>query len=92
MGFLLLSILNLIIPVALLLTVCFFMVFALRKVDTKGLKIFGNCVLVLLALSIILVLGVGIISAIMERKQTVSREAMIQSQLSKVASPGVVAK
>jgi hypothetical protein len=92
MGFLVLSILNLIIPVALLLTVCFFVVFALRKVDTQGLKIFGNCVLVLLALSTILVLVVGVMSAIMDRKQTVSREAMIKSQLSKVAAQNAVVK
>jgi len=49
-----------IIPTAALLTVSFFVLFALRKIETQGLKIFGYVVVALLWLAAILVFSAGV--------------------------------
>ncbi len=51
-----------IIPTTLLLTVSFFVLFALRKIETNGLKTFGYAIVVLLWISSALVLSAGIYS------------------------------
>ncbi len=49
-----------IIPVAMLLTVSYFVLLTARKVDTKGLKIFGQFIAALLWVAATLVLITGI--------------------------------
>jgi len=49
-----------IIPITGLLTVSFFVLFAIRKTDLKSLKIFGYIIAVLLWISAVLVLAAGI--------------------------------
>ena len=49
-----------IIPTAVLLTISFFVLFTLRKIETEGLKAFGYCLAVLLWIAAALVLSVGI--------------------------------
>ncbi|MFA5410778.1 MAG: hypothetical protein WC321_02840 [Candidatus Omnitrophota bacterium] len=47
------------IPAALLLTVSFFVLFTLRKVESRGLKVFGYVVAAFLWLAALLVVSVG---------------------------------
>jgi len=49
-----------IVPATLLLTVSFFVLFALRKIETQGLKAFGYVIAALLWVSVSLVLTMGI--------------------------------
>ncbi len=49
-----------IIPAALLLTVSFFVLFALRKIEAQGLKAFGYVIAALLWFGVILVISLGI--------------------------------
>lgn len=49
-----------IIPTTILLTVSFFVLFALRKVEQGGLKAFGQAIAVLLWIAAALVLSVGV--------------------------------
>lgn len=48
------------IPTALLLTVSFFVLFAIRKAENQGLKAFGYVIAALLWVSTVLVFSVGI--------------------------------
>jgi len=52
--------LGMIVPLSIILTVSFFVLFALRKVDASGLKAFGFVVAALLWLSALLVFSGGI--------------------------------
>jgi hypothetical protein len=49
-----------IIPVTILLTISFFVLFTLRKIDNQGLKAFGYVVAALLWVAALLVFSVGI--------------------------------
>jgi len=48
-----------IIPAALLLTISFFVLFTLRKVETQGLKAFGYVIVTLLVIAALLIFSVG---------------------------------
>jgi hypothetical protein len=48
------------VPVTVLLTISFFVLLVLRKLDSDGLKTFGYVVVVLLWLSAALILGMGV--------------------------------
>jgi len=49
-----------VIPTAVLLTISFFVLFALRKIETEGLKAFGYIIATLLWIGAALVLSVGL--------------------------------
>jgi hypothetical protein len=49
-----------IVPTTILLTISFFVLFALRKVEQQGLKAFGYVIAVLLWISAALIFGVGL--------------------------------
>jgi hypothetical protein len=80
----LLSEVTLVVPVSLLLTICFFVMFALKKAETKFLKNFGYIVLSLLLVSTLLVLVMGVVSSAIGRMQNAQNNAlrskMLQSQ------------
>lgn len=50
------------VPVAVLLTTSFFVLFAVRKIDTQGLKAFGYAVATLLWLAAAAVFSLGVLS------------------------------
>jgi hypothetical protein len=49
-----------IIPATLLLTVSFFVLFAVRKIEIQGLKVFGYVIAALLWVSVLLVASCGV--------------------------------
>lgn len=49
-----------IIPATLLLTISFFVLFTLRKIETQGLKAFGYCLAVLLWIAAAMIFSVGV--------------------------------
>jgi len=49
-----------IIPATLLLTVSFFVLFAIRKIETRGLKAFGYVIVALLWTASLLVFSLGV--------------------------------
>jgi hypothetical protein len=49
-----------VIPIAVLLTISFFVLFAMRKIETQGLKAFGYVVAALLWLAALLVFSAGV--------------------------------
>jgi hypothetical protein len=49
-----------IIPATVLLTISFFVLFALRKIEVQGLKAFGYVVAALLWIGVLLVLSLGL--------------------------------
>ena len=49
-----------IVPTTILLTISFFVLFALRKVEQQGLKAFGYVIAVLLWISAALIFGAGL--------------------------------
>ena len=53
-----------IIPVTVLLTVSFFVLFLKRKIETGSLKVFGYAIVILLWISAALILGCGIYTMI----------------------------
>jgi hypothetical protein len=48
------------IPMTVLLTISFFVLFALRKVETQGLKAFGQVIAVLLWIGALLIFSLGV--------------------------------
>jgi len=56
--------LSILIPLAVILCVTFFVLFALAKVEIKSLKILGNVVVILLLVLATLITGTGIYATI----------------------------
>jgi len=51
-----------VVPVAVLLTISFFVLFAVRKIDTHGLKVFGYVVATLLWVAAAVIFSLGVFS------------------------------
>lgn len=49
-----------IVPTTILLTISFFVLFAIRKVDSEGLKSFGRVIVLLLWVSATVIFGAGL--------------------------------
>lgn len=77
-----------IIPTTLLLTVSFFVLFALRKMETNGLKTFGYVVVVLLWISSVLVFSAGIYTISTGRHPLMSMMHRMKGQMPCMTEPG----
>lgn len=71
-----------IIPAALLLTVSFFILFTLRKIETQGLKAFGYCLAALLWVAALLVFSAGVYTVSTGRHPTMCMmQEMMKGQM-----------
>ncbi|MDD4980191.1 MAG: hypothetical protein PHC54_02810 [Candidatus Omnitrophica bacterium] len=77
------------IPATLLLTLSFFVLYALRKTDTQGLKSFGYIIAALLWLSALLVFSAGIYTlATGRRPMKCMMQEMMQHKMQGIAEEG----
>jgi hypothetical protein len=81
MGLLPLVTLIAIVPVTLLLAVSFFILFVIRKIDTKGLKVFGYVITLFLWISAVVLFFSGISAMSAAKKISSMIPKMRRSQL-----------
>ncbi len=81
-----LSYLMAIVPISVLLTVSFFVLFTLRKIEEKGLRAFGYTVASLLWLAALVIFSGAVYKTAQEsfpRKNTMSKEMMCRDGMQK---------